>query len=357
MRPSSQGRPILPDLIGRNSALAVAVVMLAVLLAAGCLGVFPAFRPDVVYPSITPIEGAPSHPVTLTYPFEGSTVTLTVPISGPVFYGAQRAVKNATIVRDLPDEHWIPGYYLAFVSDPAQDGFYGDALSEFRRVRAERNLDSDRYVELLAVAVQSMPYRINGDDAPPRFPVETFAERTGDCDDKSLLLAGLLAREGYQVSLLVFGAENHVAVGITAGDCRYRNTSYAYLEATNLSLVGIPPEEIQGPIRVLTSDPLVIPVGNGTLPYGSCGQTLAIHTAMLTAREAAAALDRQLGAKDAEMDRAKSSGNIAGYNRLVPEYNRMVGDLNRNADVHNYILKHLHDRPGTYLWLKGRGLI
>jgi len=87
----------------------VAVVMLAVFLAAGCLGGFPAFWPDVVYPSITPIEGAPSHPVTLTYPFEGSTVTLTVPISGPVFYGAQRAVKNATIVRDLPDERWIPG--------------------------------------------------------------------------------------------------------------------------------------------------------------------------------------------------------------------------------------------------------
>jgi hypothetical protein len=328
-----------------------------ILLLAGCLGGFTAFKPEVVYPSISPIEGAPSHPVTFTYPFEGSTVTLTVPISGPVFYGAQRAVKNASLARDLPDERWIPGYYQAFVSDPAQEGFYADALTEFRKVRAEKNLDSDRYVELMAVAVQSMPYRVNGDDAPPRFPVETFAERTGDCDDKSTLLAGLLAREGYRVSLLVFRPENHVAVGIAAGDCLYRNTSYAYLESTNLSLVGIPPEEIQGPIKVLSSDPLVIPIGNGTIPYGACSQTVAINRALVTAREEAASLDTQLKAKDAAMDRAKGSGNIAEYNRMVPEYNRMVADRNRNADSNNYILTHLHDRPGTYHWLKIRGLV
>jgi hypothetical protein len=280
-----------------------------------------------------------------------------VPISGPVFYGAQRAVKNATIARDLPDERWIPGYYRAFIDDPAQEDFYRDALSEFRRVREELNLDGDRYAELITVSVQSMPYRVNGVDAPPRFPVETFAERTGDCDDKSLLLAGLLAREGYRVSLLLFQPENHVAVGIAAPGCRYRNTSYAYLETTNLSLVGIPPVEIQGPIPVLSSDPLVVPVGNGTIVYGSCSQTQSIHDVMLAARERATSLDTQLKAMDAEMDRAKRSGNIAVYNRLVPEYNRMVAELNRNAGVHNHILLHLHDRPGTYLWLESRGLV
>ncbi|MDD1654103.1 MAG: hypothetical protein LUO91_00140 [Methanomicrobiales archaeon] len=357
MHPSSGGRPILPGLIRGYVAPALALAVLAVLLSAGCLGGFTAFPPDVVYPSIAPIEGAPSHPVTFTYAFEDSTVTLTVPISGPVFYGAQRAVKNATLVRDLPDERWIPGYYQAFVSDPAQEGFYGDVLSEFRRVKAEKNLDSDRYVELMAVAVQSMPYRTSGDDTPPRFPVETFAERTGDCDDKSTLLAGLLSREGYRVALLVFRPENHVAVGIAAPDCRYRNTSYAYVEATNLSLVGIPPEEIQGPIRFLTSDPLVIPIGNGTIPYGACGQTTAIDRALLRAREEAISLNRQLKAKDTEMDRAKSSGNTAEYNRMVPEYNRMVADQNRAVDTNNYILRHLYDRPGTYHWLKIRGLV
>ena len=346
-----------PDLRRWCTALVPALATILLLLAAGCLGGFTVLRPEIVYPSIVPIDGAPSHPVSFTYVFEGTPVTLTVPISGPVFYGAQRAVKNATLARDLPDERWIPGYYRAFLSDPAQDPFYRDVLSEFRRVRDEKQLDSDRYVELMAVAVQSMPYRVNGADTPPRYPVETFAERNGDCDDKSLLLAGLLAQEGYRVALLEFGEENHMTVGIAADDCGYRNTSYAILETTNLSLVGIPPEEIQGPIPVLASDPLVIPIGNGTTTFGACDETRAIHSALLTARDTAASLDQQLVAKDAEMDRVKRAGNIAEYNRLVPGYNSMVAELNRKAEVHNYILKHLHDRQGTYRWLRSRGLV
>ena len=339
----------------RCTTLAPALATVLLLLVAGCLGGFTGIRPSVVYPSIEPVEGAPSHPVSFTYAFEESVVTLTVPINGSVFYGAQRAAKNATVARDLPDEAWVPGYYLAFLSDPAQDGFYRDLLSEFSRIRAEKELDSDRYLELMAVGVQSLPYRTKGDGVP-RFPVETFAERSGDCDDKSLLLAGLLAREGYRVSLLLFDAEDHMAVGIAAEGCRYRNTSYAFLETTNLSLVGIPPEKIQGPIPVLTSDPVVIPVGGGTTAYGACGETLAINAALLSAGKAADSLEEKLTAKKAELDGAAGAGNPAEYRRLLSEYNALVREFNGKAEVNNHLLQHLHDRPGTYRWLQVRGL-
>jgi hypothetical protein len=338
---------------GRYAALATVLVTVLFLLAAGCTGVIPSLRPQIVYPSIEPVEGAPSHPVSFTYAFEDGTVTLTVPINGSVFYGAQRAEKNASIPRGTPDAEWVPGYYLAFLSDPAQDGFYEDLISQFRRIRDERGLDSDRYLELMAVGVQSLPYREKG--GAPHFAVETFAERTGDCDDKSLLLAGLLSREGYRVSLLVFDAEDHMAVGITADGCRYRNTSFSFLESTNRSLVGIPPERIEGKIPTLSSEPLVIPVGSGNIAYGACGETLAIQSALVTARDAADSLEQQLAAKKAELDRA--GGNPAEYHRLVSGYNSMVDEHNRNAVVTNYIVQHLHDRPGTFRWLRSRGLV
>ena len=353
MHPFPRGSRALPRRHRRYIALTTVLATVFLLLAAGCTGVFPGIRPQIVYPSIEPIEGAPSHPVTFTYAFEGGTVTLTVPINGSVFYGAQRAVKNASVPRGTPDADWVPGYYLAFLSDPHQDGFYQDLLSQFRRIRDEKRLDSDRYLELMAVGVQSLPYREKG--GPPHFAVETFAERTGDCDDKSLLLAGLLSREGYRVSLLVFDAEDHMAVGITADGCGYRNTSFAFLESTNLSLVGIPPERIEGAIATLSSDPLIIPVGSGTTAYGACGETLAIHTAFVAADDAVDSLEQQLAAKKAEMDRVR--GNPAEYNRLVSDYNRRVDEHNRNVEVSNYIVRHLHDRPGTYRWLRSRGLV
>lgn len=332
-----------------------AAILLFVLLSAGCLGGFTPFRPEFVYPSIRPVEGAPSHPVSFTFPFEGTSVTLTVPISGPVFYGAQQAEKSAGMARDEPDARWLPGYYQAFISDPAQDGFYRDALSEFRRVREELQLDSDRYAELLAVAVQSMPYQADGAGGAPQFPVETFAERTGDCDDKSLLLAGLLSQEGYRVAILFFGEENHMAVGIAADDCGYRSTSYGFLETTNRSLVGIPPDKIDGPLTVLSTDPLVIPIGNGTLTYGACDETQGIHAALARARDALASLDPLMAARQAEMEGVR--GNPAEYHRLEPGYRSMVDEHNRKAEIINYVQQHLHDRTGTYRWLKSRGLV
>jgi hypothetical protein len=57
------------------------------------------------------------------------------------------------------------------------------------------------------------------------------------------------------------------------------------------------------------------------------------------------------------------AGENREYNRLVPEYNRQVRDYNNAAgsynalleesraavDLHNYLVTHAHDRPGSYL--------
>ena len=72
-------------------------------------------------------------------------------------------------------------------------------------IRTRHNLDSDEYLELMAVFVQSIPYK-SQNLSSPKYPIETYGDREGDCDDKSMLLAGLLAHEGYRVSSLLFRA-------------------------------------------------------------------------------------------------------------------------------------------------------
>ena len=76
---------------------------------------------------------------------------------------------------------------------------------------------------LMTVFVQSLPYNTKSGvlDSPPRFPVETFVDGTGNCEDKSVLLPGLLSREGYDVVLFLFLPEHHIALGI-------RNSSYSF---------------------------------------------------------------------------------------------------------------------------------
>ncbi len=69
---------------------------------------------------------------------------------------------------------------------------------------SRQNLSDDEYLELIAVYVQSLRYETQ-EQNPAKFPIETVVDRAGDCDDKSLLFAGLLSREGYPVALLLFG--------------------------------------------------------------------------------------------------------------------------------------------------------
>ena len=149
--------------------------------------------------------------------------------------------------------------YLAMVNDSAQDQMYADLTAQFRKIRDDQGLSSDEYLELMAAYTQSLTYETTPDN-PAKYPVETVVDGAGDCDDKSLLLAGLLSREGYKVALLSFSPEAHMALGVGSADSFYRDTGYAYLETTNLSYVGVPPDELEGGV-VLTSKPLIIPVG------------------------------------------------------------------------------------------------
>jgi hypothetical protein len=338
-------------LLGRLILVATVIVILT------GAGYFLVSRPQVIYPSIRPVEVEGTYKdVGISFQFEGVNRSLSIPVNGTVYFGAQSAKKEAILTRDIPDSIFIPNYYLAFLNDPNQEEFYQKLLGGFRRIRATDSLDDDEYLELIAVAVQSLPYVTDGTLTAPKFPIETYVDGRGDCDDKSLLLAGLLAREGYTVALLSFKPENHMAVGVKGYQCDYRDTGYGYLETTNVTMVGVPTLQLDGGVN-LSSVPFVIPVANGTRLYGRCQETLAIEKALERTESRDTALSKDLASLTARMSELRSLGRFMEYNQILDQYNAVVKDYNDNALVHNYIVQHQDDRKGTFAWLRAKAAV
>jgi hypothetical protein len=356
-----------------KSLAIIILLLLAVALAVG----YVYTRQSVVVPHIVPQTGNAT-PVTATHTFlfENSRITISVPVDAGVYAGAKTTDKSVSIYGNVSESTWVADSYLAMVNDSAQDAMYESLLSQFRKIRNDQKLTSDEYLELMAAYVQSLTYETTPDN-PAKYPVETVVDGAGDCDDKSLLLAGLLSREGYPVSLLSFSPESHMALGVGSTASLYKGTGYSYLETTNLSYVGVPPEELAGGV-VLTSEPLIIPVGSGTTLYESGTETAALNDMSVAAEGKAKAMEPKISSlstdlaaqqdrihrMETQMQSLRSSGNINAYNAQVSTHNALVANYNAElatyqglvstydtyAQVHNYIVTHAYDRKGTYSW-------
>jgi len=106
-------------------------------------------------------------------------------------------------------------YRLQMIYDPLQDDLMYDLVQQFRSIQYFGNLNGNEFVDLLVSYVQ---YNISSHEYRnlyPNYPVVTLIDGKGTTEEKSMLLAGLLAYSGYDVALLDFPDENnHVAVGI-----------------------------------------------------------------------------------------------------------------------------------------------
>lgn len=353
----------------------VVIVLCTIAITAGYMYT----RQSVVVPHIVPATGETGDlTATQSFRFEDHMITITVPVSKAVYDGAKATDKSVSVYGNVSEITWVSASYLAMVNDSVQDPMYDDLASQFRQIRDNDHLTSDEYIELIATYVQSLTYRTTP-DSPAKYPVETVVDGSGDCDDKSLLLAGLLSHEGYNVSLLSFSPESHMALGIASTDALYRDTGYAYLETTNLSYVGIPPTELTNGV-VLTSEPLIIPIGDGTMAYTSGSETTYIAAMANTSAQKAEAIGQQVQAEEsnllaqknrieqleAQMNSYKNSGNIQAYNAQVATHNALVNTYNTGlsqyreqyasyaawADLHNYIVTHAYDRTGVYAYIQ-----
>lgn len=357
--------------------LFIIILLLSVVLISAVI--FP--KEAVIVPHIAPdLTRLQSPPVIISrqFPFEKTTLSLTVPINVSVYEGAKQAEKATTVYGNISESVWLSKSYRAMVQDPAQDSLYTAFLAEADKTRIRQKLTDDEYLELFAVYVQSLQYETR-EQNPAKFPVETVVDRAGDCDDKSLLLAGLLSREGYTVALLLFGPESHMAVGVGSDDYRYKNTGYAFVETTNYSFIGVPTDNLGGDLT-LYSDPVIIPISNGTKFYRSGRETQYIQDMYMSSDLKVKELEPQVKSMGADitsrkekitrlelqMQELKTAGNTVSYNAQVPAHNALVADYNtrlgtyrelfalyeKYALVHNYILEHMYDRKGVYEYLK-----
>ncbi|HET6351645.1 MAG TPA: transglutaminase-like domain-containing protein, partial [Coriobacteriia bacterium] len=230
------------------------------------------------YPHIVRQQGDPIAPAQHSFDFEGKSYTISVDVDPQLYWGAVATENGVTTDASETHDELLTANYRYLVQDPLQAPLIASTCDSLRAAAKSAGLGRDRYVEFVAKYVQSMPYdyaRLADKDAKTRFPVETLVDGTGVCGDKSLLIAALLAHEGYEVSLLAFESENHMAVGITGPGKHYGETSYLFVESTTPAYVGEIPEHFVSGVT-LTSEPLVIPVGTGKLQYEGAKRTARI---------------------------------------------------------------------------------
>ena len=374
---------------GITVPLAVLGAALVVVLAsAGCSQLsssnpFPA-NPfsGVIEPGIVPALGQTgSKVVERDFAFEGGNVRIKVPVDQAVYQGSASAQKNAIFLGSKSTGGWVADYYRAFIDERHQADFYASLATALHAVRDEKKLDSDRYVELVTSMAQSIEYRVDPGNLAPKFPIETFGDGYGDCDDKALLAASILSRDGYDVAILVFGPEEHVALGIRAEGLDYKHTGYAYVEMTRPSLVGVPAEKLAGNIR-LTSQPVVIRIGNGTRSYTAGAQIEYIQQKLLEVRADETRLRGEIATRKADLDSRNaalktarqalqnSSSNspsfaaaVQTYNEQVREYdalvaqsNGVIGHYNSLLEGERFAVAHQTARPDVYQHLHDLGL-
>ncbi|MDD1667774.1 MAG: hypothetical protein LUO96_04830 [Methanomicrobiales archaeon] len=350
-------------------------------LAAGCSSPGPAGEPPApttVPPETTAVTTAPPE----TTPVETTAVPTALPIRGDVTrvsfsFNSTGDLHRVTLDvpaldrgggRDCPltswhagDEERLAAYYTGIFTDPAGDALYDPLLSQLQRYKRMDGLNDDEYLELLVHFVQGIPY---DPDAPscPRTPAGVVLDGKGDCDEKSLLLLGLLYREGYDSAILLFPARQHATAGIRIASFNQPSfrifgegsRRYVYIETTRPSFIGLYPDEFA------TEDPVVIPSGKGNLTYRAVNDVMHIVSTQKRMEERMNWLattgngmvpeinllvDRlSEGAYDTQEE---FDADYSRYNELVTRYNGYYADFTKIREVYRFILEHQDDRRGV----------
>ena len=157
------------------------------------------------------------------------TYTLSLSQSGYEYYSSLPRINDVTLWK----------YYIY---ETKNRELLKSIADEFIQLSKEEGLDKDYAVLMSAQFVQSgIEYKTDiesrGCEEYPKYPVETLYEMCGDCEDKTILLAGIIREMGYGVALIIF--DDHMGVGVYCGegvDGNFNNVNgknYYYLETTD----------------------------------------------------------------------------------------------------------------------------
>ena len=123
---------------------------------------------------------------------------------------------------------------------------------------------SDGQAKVAISLVQHIPYdwdKFYGTTMDWYYPYETLHNNKGVCADKSLLMAYLLNKLGYDTVLFEFS--DHMAVGVKCDpNYDFYNTGYAFIETTRPTIITYIPDTYFGGFQV-TSNPNIIHLNGG----------------------------------------------------------------------------------------------
>ena len=303
------------------------------------------------YPKIT-VNGSDTSTTTvgIEFPFKDDIVQGEITISLAPYNGAK--VNGTKTSRTFGDAWDAEKYYLAISNDPAQDEMYAALLGFFDDYAIKHNLTSDEYVELLSTYTQSIPYQTAGLEV--KFPIETVIDNWGDCDDRSVLLAGLLSRKGYDTGVINFENENHMTAAVKGGnETAYGNTSYSIIETTRYAYIG----EISDVIRNETSTGnfSVYQIGEGQKSYTASYEVSEILNAQkeayITIQTLYDELSTQLAVIKEQEALLRSSWNMAlyrEYEQNIDTYNDGITTRDEYIGLINTISSGSYDREEVY---------
>ena len=101
--------------------------------------------------------------------------------------------------------------YHLYVGDPRDDEILSDFVTAIEDMAIGLNVWER--LNLIISLVQSIPY-VGESCEYPRYPLEMLVDGQGDCEDAAILAAALVQQMGFDVILLAFLQERHMAVGI-----------------------------------------------------------------------------------------------------------------------------------------------
>ena len=146
--------------------------------------------------------------------------------------------------------------YDMFVYDSYDEDVLNTIIDAISQSEGRKDYD---LAQLLVAFVQSIPYDHSAKEA--KFTMETLYNKTGDCDDKSILLAKLLSYAGYQTCLFIYEQGQHMAVGLKVDDNTdaYKD-GYVFIESTGYNPIGNIPEKFADNVDIRNEDPKIIEV-------------------------------------------------------------------------------------------------
>lgn len=131
--------------------------------------------------------------------------------------------------------------YINYINDPVNHEYIEMITENLKDIGDRRGYSDGERVREAICFCQSFEYEPDGGDEDsldewPKYPIELLYDRKGDCEDTSILLAGILAEMGYGTALIKY--DDHMAVGLKGDDTivgtffEAEGLKYYYIETT-----------------------------------------------------------------------------------------------------------------------------